>query len=207
MRQALLADLELRFDHEQQVGVLGGRGEQWGQDEGQGDERQVADDELRSGHDRPRVQGAHVGAVQDRDPLIGLKRPCELAVADIDRRHVRGAAPQQDVREAPGGRPGVQASASFQPRCQTPGPEGVECAGELAGAAGDVVVALGRYDLERLRRVDLHDDGTVERDMPVDDESGCVRARASEPASDELGVETNEACHAIPMSVWCLSGC
>ena len=93
---------------------------------------------------------------------------------------MRGPAPQQHVGEPSGGRPGVQAAAALHLRRQTAGVKGVKGARELAGAAGDVVVAPRHHDLERLRRVDLAGrldrDGPVERDAPVGDEPGGVRA-------------------------------
>jgi len=199
--QALLADLELRLDHEQQVGVLGGRGQERSQHKSQGDEREIADNESRSGRHSLRIQSTHIGAVENRDALVGLEGPGELPVTDVDRNHMRGSAPKQYIGKAPGGGTGIQATAPFYRGRQAAGVKSIQGAGKFMSTARDVVVSLGRHDLERLRRTDLAGrldrDDPVKCDMPIGDELGSMRARTGEPAPDEFGVETNESCHAI----------
>lgn len=136
--EAFLADLELRLDHQDEVGAGRGAGGEGGQDQAQRDEGEIADDQVDGDVVDP-VEGqlADVGAVLDGDPLIALQGPGELAVADVDGDDMGGPGAQQDVGEAAGGRPGVEGAAPLDAQ-----PEGDECRegpGELVSAARDVV--------------------------------------------------------------------
>ena len=94
-RQPLLAHLELRLDHGQQVGGGGRAADQRRQHQPQRDEGQVADHEVDRLADLVRLERAHVRAVEDGDAVVGLQRPGELAVADVggdDVRRPRAAA-------------------------------------------------------------------------------------------------------------------
>src|SRR5437868_3231589 len=98
------ADLELRLDESDDR--FAGR---WleqvadaGQDEAERDERDVDHGEVARLGDERRVHGAGVLALEDDDARILADRPRELAVADIDGVDPRGAAAEQDVREAAG---------------------------------------------------------------------------------------------------------
>ena len=63
----VLAHLELGLDHEQEVSVVGCGAQQRFEDQGQGDEGQIAHDQLRGGGDGLGIQCADVGAVQGGD--------------------------------------------------------------------------------------------------------------------------------------------
>ena len=89
---AVLADLELGLDHEQEVGVVGRGSQQWFEDQGQGDERQVTHHQAGGRRDGGRVQRADVGAVQGSNTRVGSQGPGQLAVADVDGYDVLGAA-------------------------------------------------------------------------------------------------------------------
>src|SRR4051794_15985173 len=136
--EPLPAHLELRLDHGQQVGARFGAGGERGEHQAQGDERQVGDDQVDGAADRLRRQVAHVGALVDDDPLVGAQGPRELAVADVDRHDLPGAALQQLLGEAPGGGPGVQRAAALDR-----GWEGVQGTEQLVRSAGDPARLVG----------------------------------------------------------------
>ena len=186
----VLAHLELGLDHEQEVGVVGRGAQQRFEDQGQGDEGQIAHDQLRGGGDDLGIQCADVGAVQGGDAGVGAQRPGQLAVADVDGHDVLSTAAQEDVGEAAGRGAGVQAAASLDAGCQAAAAQRIQRAGELVGTAGDVVVSGGHQDLDGLGRVDLTggfgDDLAVEGDVTVGDERGGVGAGAGQPAAHEL---------------------
>ncbi len=58
---------------------------------------------------------------------------------DVDRHHVRRAAPQQDVGEAAGGRAGVKAAFA----ADGDGGKGVQRAGQFVPGPADVAVLVG----------------------------------------------------------------
>ena len=89
------ADLELRFDHRDEVGTRRRAAVNAGSTRRQRDERQVRDDQLDRPADGLRGQRADVGAVVQLDPLVGLQPPHQLPVTDVDGDHLlarRGAA-------------------------------------------------------------------------------------------------------------------
>ena len=76
---------------------------------------------------------ARVRALEHDDARVGAQLRVELAVADVDRVHARGAALQQAVGEAAGRRADVEADAARGIE-----PERVERARELLAAARHV---------------------------------------------------------------------
>ena len=196
---AVLADLELRLDHEQEVGVVGRCSQQRFEDQGQGDERQVTHHQAGGRYDCGRVQRADVGAVQGSDTGVGSQGPGQLAVADVNGYDVLGAVAKEDVGEAARGGARVQAAAALDARRQAALPQHVQRAGELVSAAGDVVVSARGVDLDGLGRVDLtgglSDHRAVESDVATGDERGGVSAGAGQPTAHELGVDADESSH------------
>ena len=79
-----------------------------GQHKPERDERQVGDDQLDRLTDRARGEVAHVGAVDDYDAFVGLQRPRELPVADVDGHDRLRAGAQQHVGEATGRRARIE---------------------------------------------------------------------------------------------------
>src|SRR5579862_938823 len=96
-----------------------------------GDERDVAHDQLRC--ERQLVERARVRALEHDDALVGAQPFVQLAVADVDRNHAGSAALQEHVGETAGG--GADVEAVEARRVQA---EGVERVRELLAAARDV---------------------------------------------------------------------
>src|SRR5262249_37206733 len=82
LAQPLAADLELRLDHEYQVAVGPADRRQRRQHQPDGDERQVAGDQVDRLADPVEGQLADVGPIDHLDPWILLQGPGQLAVAD-----------------------------------------------------------------------------------------------------------------------------
>ena len=114
--EPLPADLELRLDHRQQVGVLARAGRERRQHQAQRDEGQVGDHEVDRAVDRLGGQRADVGALVHPHPLVGAQRPGQLAVADVDGDDLGGAAAEQHLGEAAGGGAGVEGAAARRRR-------------------------------------------------------------------------------------------
>ena len=66
-----------------------------------------------------RCQRADVGPIVHVHPRIGLQRPHQLAVADVDRLDLERTAPQQDVGEPAGRGTGIQAAPAGRRRGRT----------------------------------------------------------------------------------------
>ena len=107
---AVLAHLELRLHHGNDIGVRRRAGHQRGQHRRQRDERQVGDDEVDRAADGVGGQRADVGALHHHHRGVGAQRPGQLAVADVGGDHLAGPAIQQHLGEAAGRRAGVQAA-------------------------------------------------------------------------------------------------
>ena len=139
-----------------------------------------------------RLERAHVRAVDDGHPLVGLQRPGQLPVADVDRHHVRRTALQQHVGEAARRRAGVE-----HPLPGRVVAEGVERAGELVAAARDVR-RTGRLG-DHQRRAGLDGGRRLAGRLPSDghpsrrDQLGRLLTAAGQPAADQLGVEAGPA--------------
>ena len=117
--------------------TIGGRtGRKGRKHEPQGNERKIRDGELDRAAERVRGQGAHIGAFHDRDPLIGAKRPGELAVTDVDGIDMSGAGPQQHIGETAGRGTGVETP----PPGHSEATEGRERTAQLVTAPRDEVV-------------------------------------------------------------------
>ena len=106
----------------------------------------------------------------------------QLAVADVDRDHARGAAPEQDVGEAAGRCADVEAVESGRVDA-----ERVERVRELVAAARDVLRAARDRQLRGL--VDLLSRLVVARDEPGHHQRLRLRSRLREAALDEEDVQ------------------
>ena len=191
----ILADLELRLHHGNDIGVGRRARSQRGQHRGQRDERQVGDDEVDRPTDRLGGQVADVGALHDRHPRIGPQRPGELAVADVDGDDLAGAAVQQHLGEPAGRGAGVQAAPAVDRDA-----ERVERADQLVRAARHPGLLVGVLDGQR----GGHRDGrrglgrrhAVDADPAGADQLGGLLPRARQPAPHQLGVNTSAPRHA-----------
>src|SRR5205807_496059 len=121
-------------------------------------------------------------ALQYGHARVGAQARVELAVADVERDHVRRAALEQDVGEAAGRGADVE-----RVRAGDVEPELVERVCELLPAARDI----GRraLDVELRVGVDLLPRLRVARDEAREDERLCLRPALREPALDEERVE------------------
>lgn len=117
--EALLADFELRLDHQHQIGVRGRAPDERRQDEAQRNEGEISHHQVhRLTVDRAERQLAHIRTVFDLHAFITLQRPGELSVSDVHRDHLADARTQQDVGESPGRRSRVQGPPSLDPQTQ-----------------------------------------------------------------------------------------
>ncbi len=186
---AILADLELRLHHGNDIGVGRRARRQCGQHCGQRDERQVGDHQVDRAADRVGRQIAHVGALHHGHARIGAQRPGQLAVADVDGDHLAGAAVEQDLGEPAGRGAGVQAASAVDGQ-----PEGVQCADEFVGATRHPAAFVGVFDRERGadgdRRRGLGGGHAVDADPACADQLGGLLAGAGQPAPHQLGVNT-----------------
>ena len=114
--ETLTANLELRLDHDEQVGTGTDARRQDRKDERQRDEGEIGDDEVDRSRKRARVKVAKVDALPRCDPGIGPERWEQLAVPDVDRKNVACTAPQKHIGEATRRRTGVEAGAPFDSR-------------------------------------------------------------------------------------------
>ena len=125
------ARLELRLHERKRLPARGGGIESRRQRGPQRDERDVARDEL--GRVRKLGQVARVHALEDGHARVVAQPRMKLAVADVERDHVRRAVLEQAVGEAAGGRADVEAAQPVRGHA-----EGFERVLELLTAAGDV---------------------------------------------------------------------
>src|SRR5919201_6098449 len=99
--------LELRLDEHDRLPAPRRQPERRRQGHPHGDERDVADDELR--RERQVGQRACIRALEDDDARIATDAFVQLAVADVERDHARRAALQQHIGEPAGRRADVEA--------------------------------------------------------------------------------------------------
>ena len=104
-----LADLELRLDQGDQLGLRRRQRQGRGQQSLQPDEAGVADDEGRRLRYLRAAEAAGVGPLQHHDPRVLTQLPGELALADVHGVDLGRAARQKDICEAAGGGADVQA--------------------------------------------------------------------------------------------------
>src|SRR5690606_20778771 len=105
----LPADLKLGLDEGDQTGTRRGECEGRRQDDLEADEAGVTDDEVDGLRNLGSSKVAGVGAFENDDPRVLAQLPGELAVADVDGIDAHRAARQQDVGEAAGRSPDVEA--------------------------------------------------------------------------------------------------
>ena len=127
------------------------------------------------------------------DPLVGLQRPGQLAVADVDRDHLARPVSQQHVGEAAGRRAGVQAAAARRPparparrprarprACVRRGTRSPDGPGRRATTIATSVVTAGGG---------LGGGAAGDRHPPGGDQLAGVLAGAGQPPPDQLGVQ------------------
>ena len=160
------------------------------EDVAQRDERDVdADARDRSAGIR-KVAGLQVpgvGVLNDRDARIAPDLPVQLAVADVERDHVGGAALQPDVGEAAGRGADVERDASG-------GIDGkdVERVRELdATAAHPRMIRTGDANLgiDPDQAAGLVGGTPVDHHLTGEDHRACFLARLSEPPLNDQRVE------------------
>src|SRR6476661_6023125 len=187
--QAVLADLELRLDHQHQVAPGPGAVSQGLNHKGEGDEGKVGDGQGRGAAD---IGGRHVPdvhALVDFHARVVPEVRHQLAVPDVDRHHVRGPPPQQDVREAAGGGTGVKAPFALGRNAG----ERVQGAGQLVPGTAGVGVLLIVLDGQVPALVNLQ--GCLAKDLATGthfafgDQRGCMSSRPGQPAGHQGLVE------------------
>src|SRR5947208_133867 len=123
-----------------------------------------------------------VRTLEHDDARIGAEALVQLAVADVDRDHARGAALQQDVREAPGGRADVEAVAAARVDA-----ERIEGVRQFRPATRDVRWRALHFQLRAL--IDLRPRFVVAGHATCEDERLRLRTALGESALDEQHVE------------------
>ena len=84
-----LPDLELRLHHQRRSPSGAVHAASAGSTSRSEMNDRSADGQVDRSADQLRGQRAHVGALEHRHPLVGAQRPGQLAVADVDRDHLR----------------------------------------------------------------------------------------------------------------------
>ena len=147
---------------------------------------------IRSGRVRELVgrDRAGVDALDHGHAVVLAQAVVELAVGDVERDHVLGAALEQAVREAAGRGADVERAAAGDVEA-----ERVERVGELDAAARDVgrravdlELDLGVDHLPRLLRAAA---AGAEVDLARDHGRGGARSRFEEPALRQQGVQAH----------------
>ena len=115
LRRVGAACLELRLDEHERLPAGRRQRERRRQDARRGDERDVARDRARAGR-AARLRWRAFVRSSTVDPAVRPQPRVELAVADVERDHPRGAALQQAIGEPAGRRAEVEAVASRRDR-------------------------------------------------------------------------------------------
>ena len=89
---------QLRFDQEHEIGVGAAR-EERSEHEPQRDERQISDHQVRRGSPTWSGVSSRTFCRSSTVAGIGPQRPRQLSVAHVDRDHVGGAAPEQNISD------------------------------------------------------------------------------------------------------------
>src|SRR5690606_18880255 len=106
----LATHLELRLDEADEGTVVRNERPDRRQGHGQGEEAEVADDDVEPPPERGGIELPDVGALEVDDPGILGDRRGELSVPDIEGRHLPRSVLEEDLCETPGARPDVEAS-------------------------------------------------------------------------------------------------
>jgi len=128
------------------------------------------------------LEPAHVRPLENRDARVVTELRVELAVADVERGHARGARLEEAVDEAPGRGADVETVLAGDVD-----PEDLERVRELLAAAGDEARALGELELGSL--VDLLAGLRMPSHAPGQDERLRLRAALGEPTLDEQHIQ------------------
>ncbi len=192
---AALADtlpphLELRLDHRQAVVPRRGHAEHGRQHLPQGDERDVDHDQVGRVRELVGLDRARVATLDHGHALVVAQPPVELAVGDVERDHVRGAALQQAVGEAARRGADVERLAPRDVDRQR-----VERVGELDAAARD---ELGRsvdaeldVVLHKLPRLGRSGAPGTEVHLACEHRRGGPRTRGEQPTVRQQAVEAD----------------
>ena len=194
MPEALLTDLKLRLDHEQEIRVGSGRCDQRGKDKGQRNEGHVSHDEAGGGRHGCGIQRAHIGPIVHLHARVGLKFPGELAVTHIDGDDGGRSPAQQNVRKATRRGSRVEGATPLNARGLLT--QGIEGPGELVRAARDILGVIGGGHDDGLRGIHLarglENDLAVEFDASLLDHGRRGRARLRQASSHQLGVNPSQ---------------
>ena len=193
LAEPVLADLELRLHHQRQVAVGRGHAEQGVEHQLEGDEGQVAHDQVHRTADQLRRHAPGRWSGRGRAP----GRPA-AATRPAGRSRRRPPPPRAaPARSSTSVNPPVEAPASRQRRpddAQALRPRSRQRAGQLVAAARDVVGTV-RVVAHHDVRVGGHAGGRLGGRAAVDghpaggDQLGGVLTRARQPAPHQLGVE------------------
>ncbi len=129
------------------------------------------------------VERPGVYTLEHRHAGVVANLRVQLAVADVERDHSRGAALQEHVGEAAGRRAHVETVEPRDVECEC-----VQCVRELVSRTRDV--RRRRLDLERRRLVHLLTRLGVPGHATGHDQRLSLRARLGQPALDEQDVKS-----------------
>src|SRR5262245_42596497 len=174
------AGLELRLDEDQRTPAGRGDGQRGRQREPERDEGHVARDQVRGIWQRTWL--AYVRALDHHDPGVVPQPRMELAVAHVERDHVRGAVLQQTVGEAACRRADVESARSRDVDVEVR-----QRVLELLAATGDIAGRL--LDDELCALVDLLARLLVSPHAAREHERLRLRAAVGEPALNKQHVQ------------------
>src|SRR6478752_9556077 len=171
---------ELRLDEHDRLPTRRAEAQHRRQRDTHRDERDVADGELR--RKREFRESAGIRPLEHRHAGVGAEPRMQLAVADVERDHARRTALEQDVGEAAGRGPDIDAVEAGRVDA-----EPVEPVRELLSAARDVGLLRLHRQLGAL--VDLSPGLVVPGDETGHHERLRLPPRLREPALDQEDVE------------------
>ena len=146
-----------------------------------GDERDVADGELR--RERELGERARVRPLEHDDARVGAQPRMELPVADVDRDHARRAALEQHVGEAAGRRADVEAVEARRIDAEARRARARASRRRARRTRGGASTSSSRVLVHLLARL------VVAGHEPGEDERLRLRARLGEPALHEEDVQ------------------
>src|SRR5690348_7853524 len=174
------ARLELRLHEHDRLPARRGQADDGRKHDPHGDERDVADDQLRG--ERQFREVARIRLLEHRHTVVPAQLLVQLMRPDVEGDHSPCATLQEHVREAAGRRADVDAVEPGRIDA-----EPVEPVRELRAAARDVRLLSLDGQLDRL--IDLRPRLVVAWDEPRHDERLRLRSRLGEAALDEEDVD------------------
>ena len=190
--EAFLTDFELGLDHQEEIGVGCGRGDESRKNKRQRNERHIPHDQFGGGSNGSRIEGAHVRPIVHLHARVALQLPRELAVPDVDGDDGCSAAAQQHVGKTTRRSTGVQSPTPLDQRRLVA--ERIECSRKLVSTTRYVFRIVRFLDEDRLSGIHLasglEHDLSIKLDAPVLDHLCGSGTGLGKAAAHQLRVDS-----------------